>query len=270
MAIGASQPAVCHREPTWCWRKRWCRGRRACNGYTLLAVGSNNMINVTLYEKLNFRLYSRYRSGCKHWPSAASDGSKPVVSGQDSAGIHCVCKGQPRQAILRVSRHWKHSASRWRTVPGSADAMTYKDIAGQWCGDVTDYVFTPDTLTVKFHDSRPANVFKITKYTYTNDSVRIDWLNDAGKESVTVFAEFVANSTTMAAAERRQTTPTFPPLLDRTARTPSKRRSRLQKSYSWKIYHAGAMVRIDGERAAANFGRRQLLTVAIQVREHEQ
>jgi len=44
-------------------------------------------------------------------------------------------------------------------------------------------------LTVKFHDNRPANVFKITKYTYTNDSVRIDWLND-GKESVTVFAEF--------------------------------------------------------------------------------
>jgi hypothetical protein len=22
-----------------------------------------------------------------------------------------------------------------------ADAMTYKDIAGQWCGDVTDYVY---------------------------------------------------------------------------------------------------------------------------------
>ena len=95
----------------------------------------------------------------------------------------------------------------------SADAMTYKDIAGQWCGDVTNYVFAPDTLTVKFHDSRPANVFKITKYTYTNNSVRIDWLNDAGKESVTDFAEFVGNSTTSAAAERRQTTPTFPPLL---------------------------------------------------------
>jgi hypothetical protein len=41
-------------------------------------------------------------------------------------------------------------------------------------------VFTPNTLTVKFHDDRPANVFKITKYNYTNDSVRIDWLNDAG------------------------------------------------------------------------------------------
>jgi hypothetical protein len=79
-----------------------------------------------------------------------------------------------------------------------AHAMAYKQIAGEWCGDVTDYVFTPNTLTVKFHDGRPANVFKITKYTYTNDSVRIDWLNGDGKESVTVFAEFMGNTATMA------------------------------------------------------------------------
>jgi hypothetical protein len=71
----------------------------------------------------------------------------------------------------------------------TVNATTYEDIAGQWCGDVTDYVFAPNTLTVTFHDDRAANVFKITKYTYTNDSVRIDWLNGA-KESVTVFAEF--------------------------------------------------------------------------------
>ena len=43
----------------------------------------------------------------------------------------------------------------------TADAATYKDIAGQSCGDVTDYIFTPNTLTVKFHDGRPASVFKI-------------------------------------------------------------------------------------------------------------
>ena len=68
---------------------------------------------------------------------------------------------------------------------GAADTakeMTYQDIAGQWCGDVTDYVFTPETLTVKFHDPRPGNVFKITKYSYTNDSIRIDWLTADGKE----------------------------------------------------------------------------------------
>jgi hypothetical protein len=51
---------------------------------------------------------------------------------------------------------------------------------------------------VKFHDSGPANVFKITRSTYTSNSVRIDWLNAAGKESVTVFAEFIGNRSTMA------------------------------------------------------------------------
>jgi hypothetical protein len=78
-----------------------------------------------------------------------------------------------------------------------ADAMTYKDIAGKWCGDATDYVFAPDALNVKFHDNRPTNVFKIMKYTYTDNSVRIDWLNGAGKASVTVFAEFIGNGTKM-------------------------------------------------------------------------
>jgi hypothetical protein len=81
-----------------------------------------------------------------------------------------------------------------------AGATTYEDIAGQWCGDVTDYVFTPDTLTVKFHDNRPANVFKITKYAYTDDSVRISWLNGAD-ELVMAFAEFNGSHTAMAQQE---------------------------------------------------------------------
>ena len=84
----------------------------------------------------------------------------------------------------------------WVQTADIANATTYEDIAGQWCGDVTDYVFTLNTLIVKFHDDRPANVFEITKYTYINDSVHIDWLSDAGKESVTVFAEF--SGSTMA------------------------------------------------------------------------
>ena len=89
----------------------------------------------------------------------------------------------------------------WIRAADIAYATTYEDIAGQWCGDVTDYVFTPNTLTVKFHDNRPANVFTITKYMYTDDSVRIDWLNDAGKELVTIFAEFSGSKTTMAQQE---------------------------------------------------------------------
>jgi hypothetical protein len=85
----------------------------------------------------------------------------------------------------------------WLLAADIANATTPEDMAGQWCGDVTDYVFAPDTLTVKFHDSRPDNVFKITKYTYTDDSVRIHWLNGAD-ELVMVFAEFNGSHTTMA------------------------------------------------------------------------
>ena len=35
----------------------------------------------------------------------------------------------------------------------TANATTYEDIAGQWCGDVTDYVFTP--ATANHGNSRP-------------------------------------------------------------------------------------------------------------------
>ena len=88
----------------------------------------------------------------------------------------------------------------WILTAEMANATTPEDIAGQWCGDVTDYIFAPDTLTVKFHDGRPANVFKITKYTYTNDSVRINWLNGA-HELVISFAEFNGSHTAMAQQE---------------------------------------------------------------------
>ena len=37
----------------------------------------------------------------------------------------------------------------WILTADTADATTYEDIAGQWCGDVTDYVFAPNTLTVR-------------------------------------------------------------------------------------------------------------------------
>ena len=88
----------------------------------------------------------------------------------------------------------------WILAADTANATAYENIAGQWCGDVTDYVITPDTLTVKFHDDRPANVFKITKYTYTDDSIRISWLNGAD-ELVMVFAEFNGSHTAMAQQE---------------------------------------------------------------------
>jgi hypothetical protein len=91
----------------------------------------------------------------------------------------------------------------WTITADIANATTYEEIAEQWCGDVTDYVFAPNTLTVKFHDNRPANVFKITKYNYANNSVRINWINGVGKESDTVFAEFSGSKMAQQAATNR-------------------------------------------------------------------
>jgi hypothetical protein len=71
------------------------------------------------------------------------------------------------------------------------DATTYENIAGQWCGDVTDYIFTPNTLTVK---RQTTQCVRITKYTYTNDSVRIGWLNDAGPSSRGIEARAAAST----------------------------------------------------------------------------
>src|SRR6516165_5801172 len=95
----------------------------------------------------------------------------------------------------------------WILTADTANATTYEDIAGQWCGDVTDYVFTPNTLSVKFHDDRPANVFKITKYTYTNDTVRIDWLNLIGSTlTAKSRSRFLLNSAARRWRSRRTTT----------------------------------------------------------------
>ena len=38
----------------------------------------------------------------------------------------------------------------WILTAEIANATAYEDIAGQWCGDVTDYVFAPNTLTGGF------------------------------------------------------------------------------------------------------------------------
>jgi len=78
-----------------------------------------------------------------------------------------------------------------------AGAMAFKDIAGQWCGELSDDTFAPQSLTVNFHNGNPAKVFKVTKYTYTDVSVRVDWISSNGKELFTIFAEF-GNDGTMA------------------------------------------------------------------------
>src|SRR5438477_2183845 len=37
----------------------------------------------------------------------------------------------------------------WILTAEIANATTYEDVAGQWCGDVTDYVFAPNSMLAK-------------------------------------------------------------------------------------------------------------------------
>jgi hypothetical protein len=61
------------------------------------------------------------------------------------------------------------------------------------------YRKTKQTRTVhQTNNKQTTKKLKITKYTYTDNSVRIDWINTAGKESITVFAEFAGHNTKMA------------------------------------------------------------------------
>src|SRR5215469_2013946 len=103
------------------------------------------------------------------WPRILAPTPWPLA---EQCEIDRVAAPKPRPQMNKQAVALIALFAGWILTADIANAASYEDIAGQWCGDVTDYVFTPDTLTVKFHDNKPANVFKITKYTYANNSVR--------------------------------------------------------------------------------------------------
>jgi len=74
-----------------------------------------------------------------------------------------------------------------------ASALDFKDIAGKWCGNASDYEFSTNTLRVTLHaDNRIVNL-KVTSYEYERDSVRMNWIDTEGTPRFTVFAEFAGN-----------------------------------------------------------------------------
>ena len=82
-------------------------------------------------------------------------------------------------------------------LAGAAHALTFKDIAGKWCGLTTNYQFNRDLLIVTFLDRSPTKRFKVTSYEYSADKVTMHWLNE-GKKLFTEFSEFSADGRTMA------------------------------------------------------------------------
>jgi hypothetical protein len=80
---------------------------------------------------------------------------------------------------------------------GAASALAFKDIAGKWCGETSNYTFNRDTLVVVFHNGSPTKRFTVAGYEYLDGIVKMHWLKD-DKALFTDFSEFSANGRTMA------------------------------------------------------------------------
>lgn len=78
-----------------------------------------------------------------------------------------------------------------------AAALSFKDIAGKWCGTTSNYTFARDTLTVTFHDGTPMRRFKVTGYEYPGGTIKMHWENK-GEKLFTDFSEFSPDRRTMA------------------------------------------------------------------------
>ena len=77
-----------------------------------------------------------------------------------------------------------------------ASALSFKNIAGKWCGETTNYRFNRDSLTVVFLNGSPTKKFKVTSYEYLGDTVKMHWINKGA--TYTDFSEFSADGRTMA------------------------------------------------------------------------
>jgi hypothetical protein len=75
-----------------------------------------------------------------------------------------------------------------------AAKLSYGNILGNWCGDVTDYSFTRTSLTVTFHSDKSTRVWKIKSYEFSDTWINVNWSFGGN----TVFAEFSDDGLRMA------------------------------------------------------------------------
>lgn len=79
-----------------------------------------------------------------------------------------------------------------------AAALSFKDIAGRWCGLSSNYTFARDSLTVTFQDATPARRFKVISYEFLPHTIKMHWLDSKGEKLFTEFSEFAPNGQSMA------------------------------------------------------------------------
>ena len=99
IAVRAVRPAIRRREPARRRRQYRHRGRRARAAGRLYAAlrGLEQMINATLYEKLNFDFIRDIALVAGIIPRASGHVEVNPHSGQDDSRIHRLCQGQSGQ-----------------------------------------------------------------------------------------------------------------------------------------------------------------------------
>ena len=91
-------------------------------------------------------------------------------------------------AILR-NLVWLAIAALPLAAPAPAQALEYRDIAGTWCGETTNYTFERRALRVYWPDDRTSRTFPVTEYAYDDDEITVHWRKD-GEVVFTVFGNF--------------------------------------------------------------------------------
>jgi hypothetical protein len=71
----------------------------------------------------------------------------------------------------------------------AAQALTFEDISGKWCGSVSSYTFAPGQLTVVLYSDNTPRRYKIDSYQYEDEVITVNWMRDDDK-LFTKFSEF--------------------------------------------------------------------------------
>ena len=79
---------------------------------------------------------------------------------------------------------------------GSAQALTFNDLSGKWCGSVSSYTFEAEAMVVTLYSDNTPRSYRVDSYDYADTTITVNWLRDADK-LFTTFGEFSAVNLTM-------------------------------------------------------------------------
>jgi len=80
---------------------------------------------------------------------------------------------------------------------GSAQArdLTHAELLGTWCGDISKYVFTRQSLTVTWYGKSDQRVLDVASWEFSDTWINVKWKPPYGN---TVFGEFRDDGKLMA------------------------------------------------------------------------